>query len=228
MFLFPSKPKIIYDPDKLISTLKDLGKLQNYRVQIKKNGCRAIPSIENQVKIYGRQKTILTVSIEKDWSPLTTIFPNNTLLDGELIGRKQGEISNRLYLWDMPLCGGQDLTQVSYDERYQEMKHLLLSTFDKNSLPVDANSYFLGALYYPEWIAQQFKEVTIGIAESYPAEKWQELLESGGYTGSAGENEGLVFKDITHSLSWNRYKTREIPEQVKFLLKYLKNTNFIN
>jgi ATP-dependent DNA ligase len=209
MFLYPSKPKEIRDPEKLIVTLKDLRKLGNYRVQIKKNGCRAIPVLDEKVTIFDRAHTTLTVSTEKDWSPLNQIFPKNTILDGELIGRKQGEVSNRLYLWDMPYVGGEDLTKVSYEERYQELRKLFLDFTAKPQID-------------PEWSWIEVGNINIGIAKSYPADNWRDLLERVKFEGSTGENEGIVFKDITHHLSWDRWKTREINEQVKFLLKYKK------
>ena len=218
-FLYPSKPSTIYDCSKLISTLRDLNKLENYRVQLKKNGCRAIVLIdENFVTIKNRQNTILTISLEKDWSPLAYIFPANTLLDGELIGRKQGEVSNRLYLWDVPICGGEDLTKVSYDERYQELNHLFKSCVRTSTVLYEQ----------PEWTYAAFGAIQnqaatiIGVAKSYLAEAWEELLKSVNYISSTGENEGLVFKDITNHLSWDRFKTRDIKEQVKFLFKYMK------
>ena len=213
MFLWPSKPREINDPEKLIETLNDLGKLDNYRVQVKKNGARAISSIESKVTIYDRRNTMLTMAMEKDWSALLKIFPTNTLLDGELIGRKQGETSNRLYLWDMPVVGGQDLTKVSYDERYQELISLFIGKGHGTELQ--------GWTESPEWFHRDYGSVTIGIAKVYPASEWKNLLKSIDYQGSTGENEGLVFKDITHPLSWDRSKTRDISQQVKFLLKYI-------
>jgi len=213
MFLYPSKPKEISEPERLIATLRDLGRLGNYRVQIKKNGCRALPAVEEKVTIYDRAHTTLTVSVEKDWSPLKKIFPLNSLLDGELIGRKQGEVSNRLYLWDMPICGGEDLTKVSYAERYQELHNLFIEF---------ASNHLMKINYNPEWDWVEFSNVIVGVAKCHHAEMWNGLLESVKFAGSTGENEGIVFKDITHHLSWDHWKTRDIKEQVKFLLKYAK------
>lgn len=216
MFLWPSKPREISDPDKLIETLRDLKKLDNYRVQIKKNGSRAIVWIDenSKVTIYDRRNTTLTMAMEKDWSALGKIFPARTLLDGELIGRKQGEISNRLYLWDMPVCGGTDLTKVSYNERYQELISLFVGK--------DSGYELAGWTENHEWFWRNYDSVIVGIAKVHPAENWKNLLMSVNYQGSTGENEGIVFKDITHPLSWDRSKTRDIKEQVKFLLKYMK------
>jgi hypothetical protein len=208
MFLFPSKPKEVSNPAAFIETLKGLGKLQNWRVQIKKNGCRAESDIQDAVTIYNRQNSILTVSTEMDWSPLKSIFPKNSLLDGELIGRKQGETSNRLYLWDLPYVGSTDLMQVPYKERYDELFHLFTEA---------ANG---GIVSDPEWAWADFGKVVIGVAKMYPAEDWEKLLDAVKFEGSTGCNEGLVFKDITNSLGWDRWKTRDIKEQVKFLLKY--------
>jgi hypothetical protein len=45
-------------------------------------------------------------------------------------------------------------------------------------------------------------------------------LKAVNYAGSTGENEGLVFKEVTHNLHWSQVKTKDIKEQKKFLLKY--------
>lgn len=206
MFIFPSKPNIIYDPNKLISTLLKLGKLKNWKAQLKKNGSRAIIWIDKnkKVTIYDRRNTLLTAAMEKDWSHLK-IFPANTILDGELIGRKQGEISNRLYLWDMPFCGGEDLTKYAYDDRYKELIFIFGTTNYLESF---------------EWIFRNYSSVIIGIAKMFPAEDWVNIFKNANYNGSTGENEGIVFKNITHHLYWDRLKTRDISEQIKFLFKY--------
>jgi len=211
-FLWPSKPEMIYDPDAMIKVWSDLGKLQNIRVQLKKNGCRAIVSIEGgKVTIFDRHGTTLTVGLESNWDPLLKLFPDKTILDGELIGRKQGEKSNRLYLWDMPVCGGEDLTKVSYQERYDEL-HFFLESWQELTKPKVHDD--------PEWVWFESGKVAIGQAKSYLADQWLELLKAVNYAGSTGENEGLVFKEVTHNLHWSQVKTKDIPEQKKFLLKY--------
>jgi hypothetical protein len=212
MWLFPSKPREISNPEKLIETLKELGRLENYQVQLKKNGSRGIIEINptGKVTIYDRKRITLAMSVERDWSSLAEIFPVNTLLDGELIGRKQGEVSNRLYLWDMPICEGFDLSKISYLERYEKM----ISFWNKFSRCQKIED--------PEWQHVTIGNIEIGIAKSYPAENWKILLENVNFSGSTGENEGVVFKNTAHHLSWNQSKTVDIKEQVKFLLKYQK------
>lgn len=213
MFLFPSKPKIISAPDKLIDILKQLNKLDNYRVQVKKNGSRAIVWIDEvgKVTIYDRRNSMLTMAMEMDWSPLAMLFPFRTLLDGELIGRKQGEVSNRLYLWDMPVISGENLTKNSYGERYNELRQIFMTSGDSKLVIPES----------VEQIQKDLKKIQVGVANSFSAELWQELLDKISYGGSTGENEGLVFKDITHDLSWSRWKTAEIDQQVKCLIKYM-------
>lgn len=213
MFLYPSKPKVINDPNKLIEMLRQLGKLENYQVQVKKNGSRAVVWIDanGKVTIYDRRNSMLTMAMEMDWSSLGMLFPFNSLLDGELIGRKQGEISNRLYLWDMPIISGEDLTKISYGERFNELRQIFLTHSDPILTTTDEI----------EQIKKDLRSIQVGVAKSYPAENWQELLNKITYGGSTGENEGLVFKDTTHNLSWSRWKTSEIDQQVKCLIKYM-------
>jgi len=212
MFLWPSKPKIIYNPDSIIENLRKLDILKNYKFQLKKNGSRTIPEItDSRVTMWDRNHTTLTPSIESDWNILKEIFQNDTLLDGELIGRKQGEISNRLYLWDIPVFQGKDLTKLSYKNRYD-----ILTVVFKN-YALNQGKHILEA---PEQIYLNLGSVVIGIAKSFELESWKDFLKGIKYDGSTGENEGLVFKDFQHNLSWSLTKTKEIKEQLKFLLKY--------
>lgn len=208
---------MIYDPPAMVKVWTDLNKLDRIRVQLKKNGSRAIVWIEGgKVTIYDRHHTTLTMSLERDWTILCKIYPDKTLLDGELIGRKQGEVSNRLYLWDMPICGGEDLHHLSYAERYSE----LIEVFSDYCDGEQKCGRLSGVTEDPEWDHAQFGKVEIGIARSYPAAEWLNLLRDVNYAGSTGENEGLVFKEMTHDLSWSYVKTKDIKEQKKFLLKY--------
>jgi hypothetical protein len=156
----------------------------------------------------------LTPSTENDWNPIKEIYGSNSLLDGELIGRKQGEISNRLYLWDLPIYTGKNLTKLNYENRYTMLEVLFRDFASKNNLKI---------LEAPEQIYVHIEKIIIGIAKSFESETWRDFLKGINYNGTTGENEGLVFKDFTHNLSWDSAKTKEIKEQLKFLLKYSGN-----
>jgi hypothetical protein len=212
MFLWPSKPNLIYNPDSIIENWKKLGILKNFKFQLKKNGSRTIPeTTDSGVTMWDRKHTTLTPSTESDWNPIKEIFGSNSLLDGELIGRKQGEISNRLYLWDLPIYSKISLIKYSYEERYATLIGVFKDYASRNSIHI---------LEDPSQIYIHIKKITIGVAKSFDPETWKDFVKGIKYDGSTGENEGLVFKDFTHNLSWDLAKTREIKEQLKFLLKY--------
>jgi hypothetical protein len=163
------------------------------------------------VIMWDRKHTTLTPSTENDWNPIKEIFGSNSLLDGELIGRKQGEISNRLYLWDLPIYNGKSLIKFNYETRYELLKAVFKTYAAINNLHI---------LEDPTQIYIHIKKITIGVAKSFEPETWKDFLKGIKYDGTTGENEGLVFKDFTHNLSWDPAKTKEIKEQLKFLLKY--------
>lgn len=212
MFLWPSKPKLIYNPDSMIETWKKLGILKNFKFQLKKNGSRTIPeTTDSGVTMWDRKHTTLTPSTESNWNLIKEIFGNNSLLDGELIGRKQGEISNRLYLWDLPIHTGYSLIKTPYGDRYDRLQDTFGNYVIKNNIKL---------LETPEQIYVHIEKIVIGVAKSFEPETWKDFVKSINYKGTTGENEGLVFKDFTHDLSWSPSKTKEIKEQLKFLLKY--------
>jgi hypothetical protein len=211
-FLFPSKPNLIYNPDAIIENWKKLGILNKFKFQLKKNGSRTIPeTTDSGVTMWDRKHTTLTPSTESNWNILKDIFQSDSLLDGELIGRKQGEISNRLYLWDLPVYHKISLTKASYEERYATLIGVFKDFVSRNNIHL---------LETPEQIYFHQDKIIIGVAKSFAPETWKDFLKSIKYDGTTGENEGLVFKDFTHNLSWDLAKTKEIKEQLKFLLKY--------
>jgi hypothetical protein len=215
-FLWPSKPEQIQNPDKFIELWDSMGTLKNWGVQLKKNGCRCLPHIKpGSTILFDRHGKTLTMGLEKDWSILREIFKNETLLDGELIGRKQGEVSNRLYLWDLPYWNGLANMNMSYKTRYEMLRNIFFEFAMAKNYDV---------FQTPEWEYIEFPaityKITVGVAKTWPAQDWRKLIAAVKYNGSKGENEGLVFKDLTHDMSWSIIKTREIKGQLKFLLKY--------
>lgn len=214
MFLYPSKPRQIFDPESVINTLVNLGDIGNWIVQVKKNGCRAIPVADKSgIKIWGRDKSFLTVSNEYDWNVLRDIFSVPFTLDGELIGRKQGETSNRLYLWDCPIIDGVNLIGRPYAERYQILHDDFVKVVSNSNLPLTADT---------EWTWTKIGSIQVGVASCFEATDWKRLLEKliGKYKGSTGELEGLVFKNQNYNMNWSPSATREIKEQLKYLIKY--------
>jgi len=213
MFLYPSKPVSIHSPVHIVQTLERTGLASSYRVQVKKNGCRAITStVGGNVIIQNRERGIaLSVSHEHDWSLLKQIFPES-LLDGECIGRKQAETSNKMYLWDLPFWNGISLISEKYSYRYSYLLAAFYSFAREHQLKVYEDICQF-------WI--EHSGVIVGITKAYPIDEWQKLvkqLNKGNVR--TGENEGLVFKNIEHHLNWSGTRTIDINEQMKFLFKY--------
>jgi len=215
-FLFPSKPKKVYDPAKVIPHLTG-----EWVCQFKLNGSRAEPSGKRKVKIFDRHGTTLTISTERNWNELLKLFPAPFILDGELIGRKQGEVSNRLYLWDAPVLGGEDLTKKPYGYRYKRLQELFAKF--ALGLPSAKSDYSLES---PFAFVYEVADIEVSLAKSFDVSKWKDLasfVEKKYRTERAtGEFEGLVFKNVGHNLAWHGLTTREISQQLKFLFKYYR------
>jgi hypothetical protein len=214
MFLFPSKPRQIVDPAQTVKNLTELETIDNWCVQVKKNGCRTNPEADKnlpELSMWGRDHTILGVSREYDWTPLFELLPAPFLLDGELIGRKQAEQSNRLYLWDAPILNNCNLVGMPYGKRLNNLYNHFVNNAKVLKLEVNEDV---------EWTWIETGEIQVGVARPYPATKWEPLLADmmKAYKGSTGEIEGLVFKDTTATMDWGR--TVEIHSQLKYLIKY--------
>jgi hypothetical protein len=204
MFLYPLQPTLITNPETIISMIND-----SWLLQVKKNGCRAIPwraeGKNDKLKLWGRDGSVLSMSYEKDWTPLLNYFKQPFRLDGELIGRKQAEVSNRLYLWDIIEEGGVLLKGVSYGERYAR---LLSKVSIGLKHCVDSDLIYNG-------------DVVISVAKSYAPKQWRELLSILSQN-KTGENEGFVFKNPFAKLAWSFKPKQETMDMLKFVFKYWK------
>jgi hypothetical protein len=222
--MYPSKPEEIGNKQALDSwfeVLKITDQFEHFIFQVKKNGLRAIVWIENEntVSVYNREGTILSASSEYDWSKLGHLFPPHTLLDGELIGRRQGEHSNKLYIWDVPIINKQHIYNESYKSRTDE----LLSLYDYYVLPraKKINKSYIKRGSLEEILV--YDELEISIARNIPIASEDPLFIDKQISyirkDKNDANEGLVFKDTRHSMDWSLSKTSVISAQKKLLFK---------
>lgn len=210
-FLYPPNPSPIYSPKEFFWDSSD------WIVQIKKNGCRAIVvGEEGEVTIYNRLGSILSVSKEFNWDCLLDLFKPPFMLDGELIGRKQGEWSNRLYLWDILAENGESYIKRTYGFRLR----ILCSQFATPRVEVVVSNDFTADRKIIYSNIGEKGGVEISIANSFPASEWERLLIHRSSDVRKGENEGLVFKSLDANYKWTSKRQGQNPGMFKFLWKY--------
>lgn len=118
MFIYPNKPKRIYDVDTFVKTLGT-----NWVVQSKWDGKRCHPFCDAQgnITMYSRHKTIF----KGNWKYLSSVpFKKPWYLDGELLS------DNRIVIWDIATIGGKNIYSRPYRER------LALFDFDTDAFKI--------------------------------------------------------------------------------------------
>lgn len=195
MFLYPEKPMQIHDIDFVP---------KNYIAQIKKDGHRAIIEIDNIVKVYNRNGDILNASKKYDWSWLNKVFPNKTLLDGELVGIRQAkELSDTIVIWDAPIYDGVSLKNNSYIERWNVLNSLVCK-----KQQVTKKSY--GCSFIAE-----FDGMKLFLSHNFPINLAKAIIQK----LDAHFDEGIVFKNPDSKLEWSKIKTVTTTNQLKYKIK---------
>lgn len=196
-FIFPEKPKRVYD----IKTVPS-----NYQFQIKKDGHRAIIIINGEVKIYNRHGAILNAGKKFNWEWLSKVFPKGTILDGELVGARQaGQINDTIVIWDCPFFKEENLLDKSLSERHGILEKLT----SNNILPIN-NGKLFGTSYL-----ENEDGMSICLSKNFDLSDYQKCWMSlDNYF-----DEGLVFKNPKANLNWNYVSTTESINQLKLLKK---------
>ena len=203
-FLYPQKPKRIYD----VSVIP-----KSYFFQIKKNGWRAEIQSDNGFIIKNRQGSKLSRGNSDDWKFLEDIFPKPFHIDGELIGTRQaGRLLNHMVIWDIPVIGGNDFTNLPYIERY----NILMSYIDaakKHLDPTDDNKF---GTYEIETNNNHGLFLSMNFEQKDFNKIWKIVVnEELKNRPSLPVNEGLVFKNPNAKDLWNFYKTSQHVNQLK-------------
>lgn len=195
LFLFPEKPNEIHDLNIVPP---------NYLGQIKKDGHRAIIEIDNIVKIYNRQGGILSATANQNWSFLNKIFPNKSLLDGEIVGIRQAkEKSDTIVIWDIPICDNIYLLKNSYLERW----NLLNSFVAKNQIVTNKS---FGCKFIGE-----NNGLSIYLSNNFQVSEAEDIFKQ----LDGNFDEGIVFKNPNSCLEWSKTKTKVTINQLKYKIK---------
>jgi ATP-dependent DNA ligase len=201
MFWYPEKPSRIYS----LKSAPD-----DYIMQVKKDGWRIIIStIDNEFRIYNREGRQISCTDADKWKWVSDIFGNDMkgfYLDGEVIGRRQGEAIDTIVVWDMLYWDNTPLHSLPYIERYK-----MLSKFiEPNVIPACIKAFGT------DFIADN-KGLTILLSKNYNksdfASVWSEIERNNKY------NEGVVFKNPNSSLKWSLRSTQHTINQLKLKIR---------
>ena len=191
MRLFPPNPKRIYSVPTLVG---------DWIVQIKYDGRRAvIECFDGEFKVFGKAGQYpLAATKGYDWSWIKSIFGDNFILDGEVIGPRQaGEPNNRLVVWDAAWIHGNDLTKLDYKDRMIATCAFIGKDFDGGST-----------------LTAQCDGMMLRQATSFSAGQW-EHVRSEALARNRADEEGLVFKRADHCLCWHPRTNQETYNMLK-------------
>jgi ATP-dependent DNA ligase len=121
-FFYPPQPSRIW-PDSDI--FKSLCNNQGYDAEIKANGWRILSHIDDTLKLYNRDGTIIDVPRDL-FSLAFKGVPKYTIFDGELINFRTKDVKNIIVLFDCMFYKGKDLRSLPLFERRK-----YLNDFDK-------------------------------------------------------------------------------------------------
>lgn len=121
-FFYPPQPSRIW-PNSAI--FKSLCKNPEYDAEIKLNGWRILPHLDNELKLYNRNGTIIDVPRDL-FSLAFKGIPKYTIFDGELLNFRTKDVKNIIVLFDCMFWNGKDLRSQPLLERRK-----YLNDFDK-------------------------------------------------------------------------------------------------
>lgn len=186
-FFYPPQPSRIW-PDSDI--FKSLCNNSGYDAEIKANGWRILPHIDDTLKLYNRNGTIIDVPQDL-FSLAFKGIPRNTIFDGELINFRTKDVKNIIVLFDCMFYKGKDLRSLPLLERRK-----YLNDFDKQ--PKFFNTQSTGKIYR---ITQYNREIR---ALYFDIIKRADPLE-----------EGIVFKKKSSPYSYFARKGVDILDWIK-------------
>lgn len=203
IFLFPQKPKHIFDVNIVP---------KDYLMQIKKNGWRAEIISDKDFIIKSREGKKLSRCTQDDWKFLEHIFPKPFYLDGELVGTRQaGRKLNHIVIWDAPILGGKNLTNLNYWTRYQM---LLKYTQNQPAFTDNADHEKFGTKLIN--LKNDYGVyLSLNLDSKIFKDIWADLLIEKKEAQNLPVNEGVVFKNPNARNLWDLYKTKENIDQLK-------------
>lgn len=120
-FFYPPQPTRLWPNSPLLLSLAATG---DWDAEIKYNGWRVLlfKTQPDKIFIYNRHSTIIDIDW-KQFLPLFSTIPINTVFDGELLDRRTKDLKNILVLWDCPFYNGRDLRNTKLAERRHYLEH---------------------------------------------------------------------------------------------------------
>ncbi len=112
-YLYPCKPNPLAVDSPF---LDELDRDVHWIGEIKKNGWRCLVYRERELTLWTRHKTMITEPLATLRDSLMAV-PENTILDGELIHFRTQDIKGALYLFDVLVHKGRQLTDLPLADR---------------------------------------------------------------------------------------------------------------
>jgi ATP-dependent DNA ligase len=112
-YLYPCKPNPLAVDSPF---LDELDKDVRWIGEIKKNGWRCLVHRERGLTLWTRHKTIITEPLEALRDSLMAV-PDNCMLDGELLHFRTQDIKGVLYLFDILVHKGRQITELPLADR---------------------------------------------------------------------------------------------------------------
>lgn len=208
-FWYPEKPKRIYSFSKVP---------KNYIMQVKKDGWRIIINAMDGFTLHNREGSLITCTKSENWEWLKDIFGEGFYLDGEVIGRRQGEVIDTIVIWDILYFQWQALHPWSYIKRYELLK---MESLPEGIIKLDRKQYLSGLIVEPKAYGTEFigkeKGMTLLLSKNYPLSEftlvWAKIQKDNKY------NEGVVFKNPESSLKWNLNSNEHTFNQLKLKIR---------
>jgi ATP-dependent DNA ligase len=196
-FWYPEKPKRIYSFSKVP---------KNYIFQIKKDGWRIIINAMDGFTLHNREGSLITCTKSENWEWLKDIFGEGFYLDGEVIGRRQGEVIDTIVIWDILYHKGQALHKWNYMKRYDILYAYLTMYL----------SELHGKIFGTDMIGQQ-NGMTLLLSKNYDLSDfkavWKVLEFDNKY------DEGVVFKNPNSPLKWSLNSNEHTFNQLKLKIR---------
>lgn len=121
-FFYPPQPSRIWPNSDIF---RSLCKNPEYDAEIKLNGWRILPHLDDELKLYNRNGTIIDVPRDL-FSLAFKGIPKYTIFDGELLNFRTKDVKNIIVLFDCMFWNGKDLRSQPLFERRK-----YLNDFDK-------------------------------------------------------------------------------------------------
>jgi ATP-dependent DNA ligase len=148
IYFFPNRPLLTSIESEQIKSISQNSK---WTYEIKKNGERLCLYNQNGFKFWNRHKSILKYVPSKEIVEQLNSFniPNFTHIDAELIHNRTKHIKNQIYIYDIYILDGQQMSGT-----LQERREILKNIFNKK-----VPNVYLADIYNSNTIFENWKTI---------------------------------------------------------------------